>query len=67
MTTQEIYEKFQKKLVRCASEVERNKKRYVGKESEFTFHGGYRQGYYEGKLSALEEIIDYLGLEIRNE
>ena len=27
---------------------------------KYTFHGGWEQGYYEGRLSILEDILDML-------
>jgi len=50
------------KRYRKLLEKDNNKKR--GNETEYTFHGGYTNGYLARKLSAFEDIADELGLDI---
>jgi hypothetical protein len=39
---------------------EKSKEKYSGKETEFTFWGGWDKGYAQGRLSMIEDVIDYL-------
>lgn len=51
---------IQRRIRRCQKSVEDNKQKFSGREHEFTFHGGYDSGYAEGKLAALEDMLDAL-------
>lgn len=51
---------IQRRITRCQKIVEANKQKFSGREHEFTFHGGYDSGYAEGKLAALEDMLDAL-------
>lgn len=56
----ELYIKIMKALQRNERKAERYSSQYEGKETQHTFHGGWNLGYWEGRVSALEEILDML-------
>lgn len=56
----EVYIKVLKALQRNEKKAERYSDAYEGKEKQHTFHGGWNLGYWEGRVSALEEILDML-------
>lgn len=53
-----------KRIQRMRGKAKLNESKYRRKESEFTFHGGFESGYTLGRLSALEDLADELGVEI---
>ena len=61
MTKQEILrEKLQRRLERACCKAAQFDERYSGREQFLTFHGGYNQGYWDGRVSGLESAIDFL-------
>ena len=56
----DLYNKVEKALQRNERKAERYSSQYEGKEEQHTFHGGWNLGYWEGRVSALEEILDML-------
>lgn len=61
MTKQEILrQKLERRLERASSRAADFGERYSGKEEFCTFHGGYSQGYWDGRASGLETALDYL-------
>jgi hypothetical protein len=59
----DLYNKVEKALQRNERKAERYSSQYEGKEKQHTFHGGWNLGYWEGRVSALEEILDMLEYE----
>lgn len=55
-----VKEKLLKRLSLNKQRLELNKASIVdlGGESKSTFHGGWSVGYYEGKVAAIESILD---------
>lgn len=54
-------ERLERKIVRIKSKVENLKQEHGDKPSiTHTYHGGWSLGYWEGKLSTLEDILDDL-------
>lgn len=52
---------IEKYVRRRINRVEKNIAKYENYSSEtHTFHGGWSQGYYEGQLSVLEDILDMI-------
>lgn len=56
----DLYNKVEKALQRNERKAQRYSDEYEGKEEQHTFHGGWNLGYWEGRVSALEEILDML-------
>ena len=56
----ELYDKLNKALCRNQSKAEYYNSKYEGKEEQHTFHGGWNLGYWEGRVSVLEEVLDLL-------
>lgn len=60
----ELHGKLKSKLVKMLERNERKAVRlhsaYDGKESALTFHAGWRLGYWEGRVAAIEEMLDLL-------
>lgn len=56
----ELYNKVEKALQRNERKAERYSDTYEGKEEQHTFYGGWNLGYWEGRVSALEDILDML-------
>lgn len=56
----ELYNKVEKALQRNERKAGRYSSQYEGKEEQHTFHGGWNLGYWEGRVSVLEEILDML-------
>lgn len=56
----ELYDKLNKALYRNQSKAEYYNSKYEGKEGQWTFHGGWKLGYWEGRVSALEGVLDLL-------
>ena len=56
----DLYNKIEKALQRNERKAERYSDAYEGKEEQHTFHGGWNLGYWEGRVSALEGILDML-------
>tara|TARA_Y100000114_G_C11764120_1_gene332285 strand:+ start:6427 stop:6714 length:288 start_codon:yes stop_codon:yes gene_type:complete len=55
-----VYEKVVRILQRNERKQERYERKYDGKEGTLTFHAGWNLGYWEGRVSALEEVLDLL-------
>ena len=55
-----VYNKVAKILQRNGRKQERYERKYDGKEKTLTFHAGWNLGYWEGRVSALEEVLDLL-------
>lgn len=55
-----VYNKVVKILQRNERKQERYQHKYDGKEDTLTFHAGWNLGYWEGRVSALEEVLDLL-------
>ena len=54
-------EKFERKIARIKTKVENLKQEHGDKPSiTHTYHGGWSLGYWEGRLSALEDMLDDL-------
>lgn len=49
-----------RRIARCKRRIASYEERYKGRESEHTYHAGWNLGYWEGRLSALEDIRDAL-------
>ena len=56
----ELYDKLNKALYRNQGKAEYYNSKYGGKEGQHTFHGGWNLGYWEGRVSVLEEVLDLL-------
>lgn len=56
----DLYNKVEKVLQRNERKAQRYSSQYEGKEEQHTFHGGWNLGYWQGRVSALEEILDML-------
>jgi phage protein U len=56
----DLYDKVEKALQRNERKAERYSNQYEGKEEQHIFHDGWNLGYWEGRVSALEEILDML-------
>lgn len=59
-----IYEQVERRLQRTqnmvAASAHRHLLKYDGKEQQYTFHGGWSMGYYEGRAAALEDVLEML-------
>ncbi|QDP50271.1 MAG: hypothetical protein Tp178MES00d2C33159851_61 [Prokaryotic dsDNA virus sp.] len=55
-----LRDKLIKRLQRAEGCASQYQERYSGKEEYFTFHGGYNQGYWEGRAGGLETALDFL-------
>jgi len=53
-----------RRIKRLRIVVSDNKKKYDGHETDYTFHGGWNCGYYEGLLAALEDLAHSMEIEI---
>lgn len=60
METEDVYNKIEKMLYRNTKKSDYYEQRYSGKEADHTFHGGWNLGYWEGRVSVLEEVLDIL-------
>lgn len=58
--TEELYNKLTKALQRNERKSDYYQDKYSGKEDGLTFHGGWNSGYWQGRVSALEEVLDLL-------
>lgn len=52
------------KIKRNLAITKENNEKFHGNESKYTFHGGFNSGYFAGKLAALEDIADLLGIDL---
>ena len=55
-----LYDKVNRVLYRNQCKAEYYSSKYEGKEEQHTFHGGWNLGYWEGRVSALEGVLDLL-------
>ena len=55
-----IYEQVERRLQRTQNVVARHLLKYDGKEQQYTFHGGWSMGYYEGRVAAMEDVLGML-------
>lgn len=53
-------DKLQRRLARLTADRARMDEKYNGKESNYTFWGGYELGYCKGKISEIEKTMDEL-------
>lgn len=60
----DVEQVIRRKIQRLRNKTKLNDKQYRGNEQDYTFHGGFNSGYFEGKLCAYEEIADELGIDI---
>ena len=58
--TKDLYVQIEKILERNERKAERYSQRYDGKEEQHTVHGGWNLGYWEGRVAALEDVLDIL-------
>lgn len=58
--TKDLYVQIEKILERNERKAERYSCEYKGKEEQHTFHGGWNLGYWEGRVSAIEDVLDIL-------
>ncbi len=56
----ELHGKLNKMLLRNQRKSEYYERKYKDKEDSHTFHGGWNLGYWEGRVSAIEELLDLL-------
>ena len=49
--------KLKRKLNRLVSQQEKIDKEHRGNERDFTYHAGFRLGYLEGKIAAIEDVL----------
>ena len=56
----ELYDKVYRALARNQNKAEYYNSKYQGKEEQHTFHGGWNLGYWEGRVSALEDVMELL-------
>lgn len=56
----EVRQKLLKILRRNQRKSEYYQQKYTGKESSHTFYGGWNLGYWEGRVTAFEELLDML-------
>lgn len=57
---EELYNKLSKALQRNERKSDYYQNKYSGKEETLTFYGGWSSGYWQGRVSALEEVLDLL-------
>lgn len=55
-----ILKALTRSLQRSGRRASEFRERYEGKEESFTFHGGWNQGYWEGRQAALEDAVDLI-------
>jgi hypothetical protein len=55
-----IYEQIERRLQRTQNTGNMHLLKYDGKEQQYTFHGGWSMGYYEGREAALEDVLGML-------
>ena len=53
----DIKAKFEHLQMRYFEKIERMNQTHLGKESNFTYWGGFDMGYCKGKLSAIEDEV----------
>jgi hypothetical protein len=60
-TSKDLYAQLEKVLLQNVKKSQGYQDNYNGKEEQHTFHGGWNLGYWEGRVSALEDILDIMG------
>jgi len=63
----DIKAKFEHLQMRYFEKIERMNQTHLGKESNFTYWGGFDMGYCKGKLSVIEDVLDMLDGKIIEE
>lgn len=58
--TKDLYVQIEKILERNERKAKRYSQEYKGREEQHTFHGGWNLGYWEGRVSAIEDVLDIL-------
>lgn len=58
--TPEQQSAIKKRIARIQERVKIYEELYEGKEMSLAYHGGFTLGYWKGKLSALEDILDMI-------
>ena len=56
----ELYDRLLRLHNRNVRKADYYKHKYKGKEDLHTFHGGWNLGYWEGRVSALEDALDLI-------
>ena len=51
-------EKLKRRLMRFTIQKDAIEPDHKGKESQYTYHGGFSLGYLKGKISEIERVID---------
>lgn len=58
--TKELQQRLYNILKRNQRKSEYYEQKYQGKEDKHTFYGGWNLGYWEGRVTAIEECLDLL-------
>lgn len=51
-------EKIKRRLIRLQKQRDTLADKHSGRETEYTYHGGYELGHLEGRINALESVLD---------
>lgn len=51
-------EKIKRKLKRLNKQRDELADKHIGRETEYTYHGGYSLGHLDGRINALESLLD---------